>query len=112
MLSGSSAPSPTAAAPGAYYLETQTHVLYGPATGTAGSLAWGSGTSLVGPAGPAGTGVLTRAGAPAPTTGVPGDLYIDTVTDTFYGPATGSLGSLDWGSGVSIIAVPRPLQAK
>ncbi len=55
ILSGSSAPGPFTGTTGDYYLDTSTHVLYGPAVlhcfNLHCSIAWGSGTSLVGPPG-------------------------------------------------------------
>jgi len=59
ILSGSSPPSRRVGANGDYFLDTATHVLYGPAVVTCTkpihcSVAWGKGTSLVGPPGPNG----------------------------------------------------------
>ncbi len=58
ILSGSTHPSVILGAAGDYYLDTATHVLYGPASVSCLKLRcstnWGLGTSLVGPAGPAG----------------------------------------------------------
>jgi hypothetical protein len=40
----------------------------------------------VGPTGPQGPTILTGVGPPGPATGAPGQYYIDTNTDTLYGP--------------------------
>lgn len=58
ILSGTLAPDARDGSLGDYYLLTTTHVLYGPKS----ARGWGAGTSLVGPAGPAGT-VTMRYGA-------------------------------------------------
>jgi hypothetical protein len=44
----------------------------------------------------------------SPADAVPGDFYVDTATDTLYGPATGLPGQLSWGVGVSLIGPTGP----
>ncbi|HEY3833163.1 MAG TPA: hypothetical protein VGO03_12780 [Acidimicrobiia bacterium] len=60
VLSGNGAPSTTIGVAGNFYIETSNHKLFGPATHTCNPLPchtiWGTGTSLVGPAGAAGQG--------------------------------------------------------
>jgi hypothetical protein len=55
ILSGAAAPGPSIGLVGDYYLDTATHVLFGPATRSCSPLPcktfWGQGTSLIGPAG-------------------------------------------------------------
>ena len=60
ILSGSGVPASTIGVAGNFYLETSNHKLFGPATHTCNPLPchtiWGSGVSLVGPAGASGQG--------------------------------------------------------
>ncbi len=91
---------------GDFYINTSTNTIFGPkAAGV-----WGSGTSLVGPQGAAGAngangtngtnGYTVLNGTLNPTTqGVNGDFYINTVTNTMFGPKTGGA----WGSGTSLV---------
>jgi hypothetical protein len=54
ILNGTANPNttePSGAQDGDFYLDTSTNTLYGPATGTSPTFNWGTGTSLVGPAG-------------------------------------------------------------
>ena len=126
LLSGTSAPSASQGDIGDFYLDSASHVLYGPKNGDA----WPSGTALVGPAGPpggsgpagpsgppgpagpagppgtpgpqgvAGAGVLNGTGAPAASLGNDGDFYLDTIASVLYGPkASGAWPT----SGVSLI---------
>jgi hypothetical protein len=70
-------------------------------TAPATSVSWNS----VGPTGPAGTSVLSGAGAPGINLGAIGDFYIDTSTYTIYGPATRVCKpkcEVDWGAGTSL----------
>lgn len=111
VLSGTSTPTPTesGAVAGDFYLDTATQTLYGPASTSTGGLAWGSGASLVGPQGSAGTngtGVLTSDTGSPPPNAVVGDYYIDDQNPqdpVLYGPAQGSGSSLSWGSGVPLV---------
>ncbi|HEY1740419.1 MAG TPA: hypothetical protein VGI86_17025, partial [Acidimicrobiia bacterium] len=78
ILSGSAAPAKTIGVAGNFYLQTSNHKLFGPATHTCNPLPchtiWGTGTSLVGPAGASGQGPAYQ------TTGS------GTVTDDGYVP--------------------------
>ena len=106
---------------GDFYINTATSTIFGPKA----SGAWGSGTSLIGPAGatgstgPAGatgsTGPAGAAGSTGPqgtagftilngavnptSEGVNGDFYINTATTTIFGPKAAGA----WGSGTSLI---------
>lgn len=46
--------------------------------------------AVAGPAGPRGPGTLVGEGTPSSTLGQVGDLYIDSLTGTYYGPKTSS----------------------
>jgi hypothetical protein len=104
VLNGASAPTSGDGLDGDFWINTSNWTIYGPKT----SGAWGSGTSLVGPAGTNGTNgtngadgktVLNGSGAPSSGLGVDGDFYIDTSAWGIYGPkASGA-----WGSGTSLI---------
>ena len=85
-------PASTVGNNGDFYIDTATDTLYGPKAGGT----WPTpGTSLVGTQGPAGTNgtdgntILNGTSAPGPTVGNNGDFYIDTATDTLYGPKAG-----------------------
>lgn len=106
LLNGTAAPT-TEGSDGDFYIRTSNWTVYGPKTAGA----WGSPTSLVGPAGsdgaPGSNGsngsdgktVRNGSGAPSGGLGVDGDFYIDTAAWTIYGPkASGS-----WGSPASLI---------
>jgi hypothetical protein len=72
---------------GDFYIDTAGNMLYG--AKSAG--AWGSGTSLVGPAGGSGNTMLTTSGAPSNGTGNNGDYANDPTAQIMYGPkASGS----------------------
>ena len=101
---------------GDFYLDTSADVLYGPATcgGFVGCTAdWGSGTSLIGPAGSAGDTILTGVGGPTSTEGTTGDFYLDTAAHVLYGPASHTCFVLQpchtvWGTGTSLIGPQGP----
>ncbi|MDY6024852.1 MAG: hypothetical protein SPI78_01220, partial [Bergeyella zoohelcum] len=99
ILSGTSNPT-NQGTDGDFYINTTTNTLFGPKTGSN----WGSGKSLVGPKGDRGTngtnGKTILSGNSNPTNqGTDGDFYINTTTNTLFGPKTGS----NWGSGKSLI---------
>jgi hypothetical protein len=107
ILSGTTAPASTVGANGDFYLDTSApETLYGPKA----SGAWPtSGTSLVGPQGPAGTNGQTilngTTASPPSTLGTVGDFYLDTATEVLYGPKTSS----GWpSSGTSLIGPQGP----
>jgi hypothetical protein len=53
--------------------------------------------------------LLSGSGPPSAAQGEPGNLYLDTQTDTLYGPATtSSNGQILWGSGTSLIGPAGP----
>jgi len=118
VLSGTTTPSIYATADvGDFYLDTATVVLYGPATAITPCLFlctvdWGTGISLVGPAGAAGTTILNGSGPPTATTGNEGDFYVDTAAHVLYGPATHSCTPLPcqsyWGSGTNLVGPSGP----
>ena len=116
VLSGPGAPSSGLGANGDFYIDTTDWDIYGPKTVGA----WGSGTSLVGPAGAPGADgldgsdgaagadgadgvdgrtVLSGTGAPSSGLGANGDFYIDTTDWDIYGPKTAGA----WGAGTSLI---------
>lgn len=110
VLSGSGAPSSGLGTDGDFYIDTTAHAIYGPKT----SGAWGSSTSLVGPAGTNGTNgsngtngnsVLNGTGVPSSGLGVNGDFYIDTSAYNIYGPKAAGA----WPSGVSLIGATSPV---
>ncbi|MSW74814.1 MAG: hypothetical protein F2814_05835, partial [Actinobacteria bacterium] len=81
---------------GDFYIDTLGLKIYGPRTGGV----WGTGTSIVGPAGPSGRSVISGTTIPVDrVTGEDGFFYIDTVAKKLYGPRTSGL----WGVGVSLI---------
>ena len=94
--SGSAVPADNIGAVGDFYLRTSTSVLYGPKSADG----WGTGVSLKGSTGSAGTpGSKMLSGTAVPTTqGAIGDFYFRTTTGVLYGPKTSS----GWGSGVSL----------
>lgn len=94
ILYGSSDPT-TEGNDGDFYINTTSNYIFGPKSGT-----WPSGTSLVGPTGPAGAdGNTILYGASDPTTeGVDGDFYINTTSNTLFGPKSGT-----WPAGTSLI---------
>ena len=80
---------------GDFWLNTTTYELFGPKT--AGS--WPNGVSIMGIQGPAGTSILNDMIPPLVSVGNTGDFYIDTSTNTIYGPKP---ISGPWPAGVSI----------
>jgi hypothetical protein len=100
VLNGTSAPSGATGADGDFYIDTSAWTIYGPKA----SGAWGSATSLIGPAGDDGAAgadgaaILSGSGAPAGGVGANGDLYFDTAAKAFYGPKSGG----SWGSAIPV----------
>lgn len=85
---------------GDFYLNTSTNFIFGPKAGGV----WPSGVSLVGPTGATGAagtnGNTVLNGAVNPTTeGVNGDFYINTASNTLFGPKSAGV----WPSGISLI---------
>lgn len=111
VLNGTAVPT-TEGVDGDFYIRTSDWTIYGPKSGGG----WGSATSLVGAAGADGSngtngtngtngsdgadGKTVLNGTVDPTTeGVDGDFYINTTSDTIFGPKTGGA----WGSGTSLV---------
>jgi hypothetical protein len=104
MLSGTNAPTADVGADGDFYLNVSTSTLYGPKAGGA----WPAGVSLVGPQGVAGApGVLLLHGAADPTAadGAEGSFYLNTTTNTLFGPKTAD----GWPAGVSVVGLTGPV---
>gem|GEM_PF-5625633 len=80
ILSGATPPSAAVGQPGDFYLDTATEALYGPASGVAGDLTWGTPLPLQGPAGPRG------AAGPAGTNGISGAQGATGPSNTYYTP--------------------------
>lgn len=90
-LSGTDNPVAATGANGDFYINRTSNTIFGPKAAGA----WpATGTSLVGPAGAAGTNgatVLSGTVNPTAATGANGDFYINTATNTIFGPkATGA----------------------
>jgi hypothetical protein len=103
VLNGAGAPTAGLGNDGDFYIDTAGNTLYGPKAGGA----WpATGTSLVGPQGTPGANgtdgntVLNGSGAPTPSLGNDGDFYIDTASNTLYGPKAGGAWS---GTGTSLV---------
>ncbi len=101
VLNGASTPASGVGNNGDFYLDTATDTLYGPKAsgtwpttgtslvgpqGTAGATGATGATGAQGPAGTNGNTVLNGASTPASGVGNNGDFYLDTATDTLYGP--------------------------
>ncbi|MEQ9210197.1 MAG: hypothetical protein RLN96_10205, partial [Pseudomonadales bacterium] len=80
---------------GDFFINTTTDSIFGPkAAGV-----WGTGTSLFGPAGADGNTVLNGLIDPTPGDGVDGDFYINTVSDSIFGPKTAGV----WPTGEPLV---------
>jgi hypothetical protein len=84
VLNGTVDPTPADGNDGDFYINTNTDSIFGPKTGGL----WGTGTSLVGPAGTDGNTILNGTVDPTPGDGNDGDFYINTVSDSIFGPKT------------------------
>ena len=118
IYSGTTAPGASVGNVGDFYMDLATSTLYGPKT----SSGWGSGFSLKGDTGAtgaqgdsgangatgttgatgangkAGTQIYAGTGVPAPTLGVTGDFYMDTVAHNLYGPKQ----TAGWGTPIAL----------
>jgi hypothetical protein len=114
ILNGSRPPKPKRGIIGDFFIDTRTHVIYGPKRHSG----WGRGTHLIGPAGapgstgaagatgPQGYSILNGPSAPSPSLGEDNDFYIDTGTTQLYGPKEGVWGSpisLTGGANITVI---------
>jgi hypothetical protein len=103
IYSGAGAPAAATGTTGDFYLETSNGQLFGPKSASG----WGTGFSLVGPAGAtgqtgatgaAGSQTLSGTGTPAATLGATGDYYLDKASYLLYGPKL----TTGWGTAVSL----------
>ena len=94
IYNGTTTPDISKGIDGDFYLNTTTGLLYGPKTDDG----WGTGFSLKGTAGAAGSVILSGTGLPGGSTGSNGDYYIDKTNYLLYGPKTAS----GWGTPVSL----------
>jgi hypothetical protein len=97
---------------GDFYINTTTEFIFGPKAGGF----WPAGVSIIGPTGATGpvgatgaTGadgktILNGVIAPTGGVGVDGDFYLDTATETIYGPKSSGI----WPAGVSLIGPTGP----
>ena len=113
ILSGNTDPINAQGKDGDIYINTATNTYFGPKTAGA----WGAGTSLIGPAGADGADgtngidgtngvdgqdgntILSGNTDPNNTQGKDGDIYINTATNTYFGPKTTGV----WSAGTSLI---------
>ena len=101
---GAGPPNSAMGRDGDWYIDTNTHNMYGPKSSGAWPVTY---TSLIGPQGPAGVNgntILYGSGAPANTLGVDGNFYIDTSAHMLYGPKAGGV----WPAGTSLIGPQGP----
>ncbi|SOY53701.1 conserved exported hypothetical protein [Cupriavidus taiwanensis] len=100
ILSGTNAPTADMGSDGDFYLNVSSSTLYGPKAGGA----WPAGVSLIGPQGMAGApGATLLHGAADPTAadGAVGSFYLNTSTNTLFGPKTAD----GWPAGVSVVGL-------
>ncbi|WP_455279335.1 collagen-like protein [Cupriavidus necator] len=104
ILSGTNAPTADIGTDGDYYLNVSTSTLYGPKANGA----WPAGVSLIGPQGVAGApGATLLHGAADPTAadGTEGSFYLNTTTNTLFGPKAGD----SWPAGISVVGLTGPV---
>jgi hypothetical protein len=94
IYSGAGAPADTLGLPGDYYIDDQASALYGPKTVSG----WGTAISLKGAPGVPGSQILSGTVLPQDSLGNVGDYYFNRMTDSLYGPKSGS----GWGTAVSL----------
>ena len=110
ILSGTTNPNNALGNDGDIYINTASNTFFGPKAAGA----WGAGTSLIGPAGANGADgadgtngtngvdgntILSGTTNPNNTLGNDGDIYINTTSNTFFGPKVAGA----WGAGTSLI---------
>ncbi|WP_042884008.1 collagen-like protein [Cupriavidus necator] len=104
ILSGANAPSADIGTDGDFYLNVSTSTLYGPKANGA----WPAGVALIGPQGMAGAPGATLLHGPADPTaadGSEGSFYLNTTTNTLFGPKTGD----SWPTGISVVGLTGPV---
>lgn len=94
ILNGTAIPATTLGANGDFYINTATSIIYGPKTATG----WGTGKSIKGATGTAGSKILSGTVSPAATIGAIGDYYLDKTSYSLYGPKI----STGWGTAISL----------
>lgn len=94
VLNGTVVPAASLGKNGDFYINTATSILYGPKT----AAGWGTGKSIVGAKGTAGSKILSGTVTPATTIGAVGDYYLDKTSYSFYGPKI----STGWGTAISL----------
>lgn len=98
VLSGNGAPTSTTGTNGDFYLDLTSSLFYGPKS----AAGWGTGFSMRGANGTAGTNgnkIINGTTIPGATDGSIGDYYLNTTNYLLYGPKTAS----GWGVGTSLI---------
>jgi len=98
IYSGTAVPTTAVGVVGDFYINLATGIFYGPKTASG----WGTGISLVGPKGAAGTNgtvIYSGNGVPSASIGVVGDFYIDLSNGVLYGPKTAT----GWATGISLV---------
>jgi len=94
ILNGTVVPAATLGKDGDFYINTAASIFYGPKTATG----WGTGNSIKGATGTAGSKILNGTVTPAAGTGAIGDYYLDKTSYSLYGPKT----STGWGTALSL----------
>jgi hypothetical protein len=94
ILNGTVVPAASVGETGDFYINTATSIFYGPKT----AAGWGTGKSIVGAKGTAGSKILSGTVTPAATVGAVGDYYLDKTSYSFYGPKI----STGWGTAISL----------
>ncbi|MCO4864210.1 collagen-like protein [Cupriavidus sp. WGlv3] len=104
ILSGTNAPTADMGSDGDFYLNVSSSTLYGPKAGGE----WPAGVSLIGPQGVAGApGATLLHGAADPTAadGAVGSFYLNTTTNTLFGPKNAD----GWPAGISVVGLTGPV---
>ncbi|UDM50058.1 collagen-like protein [Cupriavidus sp. MP-37] len=104
ILSGTNAPTADMGTDGDFYLNVSSSTLYGPKAGGE----WPAGVSLIGPQGvpgAPGATLLHGAGDPTAADGAAGSFYLNTTTNTLFGPKTAD----GWPAGISVVGLTGPV---
>lgn len=94
ILNGTIVPGASLGKNGDFYINTAASIFYGPKT----AAGWGTGKSVLGAKGIAGSSILSGTVTPAATVGAVGDYYLDKTSYSLYGPKT----STGWGTAISL----------